>query len=105
MGSVSPWRPTISLGVYPEGLEINRRLAYCRPTNHSKAYSFFSPQKGESKTMTTKNFEDQCSDITQEFIIQIPCRLAERIEAHAKEQKSNIDLVVIEALDAYLRNQ
>lgn len=55
--------------------------------------------------MTTKNFEDQCSDITQEFIIQIPCRLAERIEAHAKEQKSNIDLVVIEALDAYLRNQ
>ena len=31
--------------------------------------------------MTSDNFKDQCSDMTKEFNIQIPCRLAERIEA------------------------
>ena len=34
--------------------------------------------------MTTENFKDQCSDITKEFNIQIPCRLAERVEAYPK---------------------
>ncbi len=34
--------------------------------------------------MITENFKDQCSNITKEFNIQIPCRLAERVEAYPK---------------------
>jgi len=34
--------------------------------------------KGQS--MDSENFKDQCSDITKEFKLQIPCKLAERAE-------------------------
>ena len=55
--------------------------------------------------MTSDNFKDQCSDMTKEFHIQIPCRLAERVEAFAKENDADITGVVIEALDAFLRGR
>lgn len=55
--------------------------------------------------MENKNFKDQCSDMTKEFNIQIPCKLAERIEAYASANNTDITLVVIEALDAFLRDQ
>jgi len=55
--------------------------------------------------MATENFKDQCSDITKEFNIQIPCRLAERVEAFAKENDADITGIVIEALDTFLREQ
>jgi len=55
--------------------------------------------------MPNENFKDQCSDMTKEFNIQIPCRLAERIEAYAKENDADITGVVIEALDAFLRGR
>ena len=55
--------------------------------------------------MKNKNFKDQCQDMTKEFNIQIPCRLAERIEAYASVNNTDLTLVVIEALDAFLRNQ
>jgi hypothetical protein len=55
--------------------------------------------------MPSDNFKDQCSDMTKEFHIQIPCRLAERVEAYAKENDADITGVVIEALDAFLRAQ
>ena len=55
--------------------------------------------------MTSDNFKDQCSDMTKEFNIQIPCRLAERVEAYAKENDADITGVVIEALDAFLRGR
>jgi hypothetical protein len=55
--------------------------------------------------MTSDNFKDQCADITKEFNIQIPCRLAERVEAYAKENDADIAGVVIEALDTFLRDQ
>ena len=55
--------------------------------------------------MTSDNFKDQCSDITKEFNIKIPCRLAERVEAYAKENDAEITGVVIEALDAFLRGR
>jgi hypothetical protein len=32
--------------------------------------------------MDGENFKDQCSDITKEFNIQIPCKLAERVEIY-----------------------
>ncbi|NQT70715.1 MAG: hypothetical protein HQ552_14190 [Desulfobacteraceae bacterium] len=55
--------------------------------------------------MVSNNFKDQCSDLTKEFNIKIPCRLAERVEAYATENNSEITLVVIEALDTFLREQ
>jgi hypothetical protein len=35
--------------------------------------------------MTSDNFKDQCSDMTKEFNVQIPCRLAERVELMQKK--------------------
>ena len=55
--------------------------------------------------MESKNFKDQCSDMTKEFNIQIPCRLVERVEAYASENNTDITLVVIEALDTFMREQ
>ncbi|MEW6670437.1 MAG: hypothetical protein AB1427_01965 [Thermodesulfobacteriota bacterium] len=55
--------------------------------------------------MNSKNFKDQCADPTQELKIDIPCRLAERIESYALKNKTTITAVVIEALDIFLRGQ
>ena len=55
--------------------------------------------------MDSESFQDQCSDITKEFNIQIPCVLAERVEAYAKDHTTSIAGVVIEALDAFLRGR
>ncbi len=55
--------------------------------------------------MDSENFKDQCSDITKEFNIQIPCMLAERVEAYASKNDTTISGVVIEALDSFLREQ
>ncbi len=55
--------------------------------------------------MDSENFKDQCSDITKEFNIRIPCTLAERVEAYASANKTIINSIVIEALDSFLREQ
>jgi len=55
--------------------------------------------------MNSENFKDQCSDLTKEFTIQIPCRLAERVEGFASANNTTITGVVIEALDTFLREQ
>jgi len=47
----------------------------------------------------------QCDDPTQELSIKIPCRLAKRVEAYAKETDNTIEGVVIEALDVFLRKR
>jgi len=53
--------------------------------------------------MTEKAVADQCSNDTQQFIITIPCRLAERVEKYAKDRGDTITGVMIDALDALLR--
>jgi len=55
--------------------------------------------------MDSENFKVQCADMTKEFSIQIPCILAERVEAYAKDNNTSIAGVVIEALDAFLRGR
>jgi len=55
--------------------------------------------------MDTNNFKEQCEDPSQELKINIPCRLAVRIESHAKKNRTSITAVVIEALDIFLRSQ
>ena len=54
--------------------------------------------------MGKKRFEDQCKDLTQKLTIQIPCRLAKRIEAYASVNDTTLTNVVIEALDRFLRD-
>ena len=55
--------------------------------------------------MKNESFKDQCSDMTKTFRIQIPCKLAERVEAYASANNTTHNSVVIEALDSFLRNQ
>jgi hypothetical protein len=55
--------------------------------------------------MSKQNLKDQSTDSTKEFNLQIPCRLAERIEAFASVNNTTITGVVIEALDTFLREQ
>ena len=55
--------------------------------------------------MNSNNFKEQCADPTQELKINIPCRLAERIELYASKNGSTIASVIIEALDIFLREQ
>jgi hypothetical protein len=52
--------------------------------------------------MTEKAVADQCPNDTQQFIINIPCRLAERVEKYAKDKGDTIAGVTIDALDAFL---
>jgi hypothetical protein len=51
--------------------------------------------------MDSENFKIQCANITKEFNIQIPCKLAERIEAYSSENNTTITGVVIEAPDHF----
>jgi len=55
--------------------------------------------------MKNEGFKDQCSDITKAFSIEIPCKLAERVETYASANNTTHNSVVIEALDSFLRNQ
>lgn len=55
--------------------------------------------------MPDENIATQCSDPTQEFTIQIPCVLAERVEAYAAEHETTLSSVVIEALDFFVRHR
>ena len=52
--------------------------------------------------MTEKAVANQCSNDTKQFIINIPCRLAERAEKYAKERGDTITGVMIDALDAFM---
>jgi hypothetical protein len=52
--------------------------------------------------MTNDNASITCADDTEQIIINIPCRLAERVQKYANEHGNSITGVVIEALDALL---
>ena len=53
--------------------------------------------------MTNTSISSQCSDETQQIVINIPCQLAIRVEKYATETGNTITGVVIEALDELLR--
>ena len=46
-----------------------------------------------------------CEDDTQLITMHLPCRLLERAEKYANETGHTVTGVVIEALDAFLRDQ
>lgn len=53
----------------------------------------------------TQTIADQCTDPTKTISIEIPCRMAERVEAYANVNKTSFANIMIEALDAFLRSQ
>jgi hypothetical protein len=55
--------------------------------------------------MPNDTIADQCTDPTQELSIKIPCRLAERVDAYARQAGTDISNIVIEALDVFLRGR
>ena len=46
---------------------------------------------------------NECADPTQNFTVELPCRMVERIERYAKEKDTSVDSVLIEAIDVLLR--
>jgi len=65
-----------------------------------------APQLSKRNPLMAKDaFIDQCTDPTQELIIKIPCRLAERVKDYADRTNTTMEGVVIEALDLFLRGQ
>jgi len=52
--------------------------------------------------MAKKSKLDQCSNDTQQIVVNIPCQLALRVQKYAAESGNTMTGVVIEALDALL---
>lgn len=53
--------------------------------------------------MTNDMNANECADPTQNFTVELPCRMVERIERYAKEKDTSVDNVLIEAIDVLLR--
>jgi hypothetical protein len=53
--------------------------------------------------MTQDLKANECADPTQNFTVELPCRMVERIERYAKENGTSVGNVLIEALDGLLR--
>lgn len=53
--------------------------------------------------MPDEPLSDQCSDDTQQIVVNIPSQMALRAQKYAAETGNTITGVVIEALDALLR--
>jgi hypothetical protein len=45
-------------------------------------------QKGTQMTEDTKS--NECSDPTQNFTVELPCQMVERIERYAKENETTV---------------
>ena len=48
---------------------------------------------------------NECSDPKQSVTIDLPCEMATWVQKLADENKTNLSNIVIEALDAFLRNE
>ena len=53
--------------------------------------------------MTNDLTVTECTDPTQNFTVELPCRMVERIERYAREKDTSVDNVLIEAIDVLLR--
>lgn len=53
--------------------------------------------------MTEEINTNECADPTQNFTVELPCRMIDRIERYAKEKDTSVDNVMIEALDTLFR--
>jgi len=48
---------------------------------------------------------NECSDPKQSITIDLPCEMATRVQKLADENTTSLSNIVIEALNAFLRNQ
>lgn len=55
--------------------------------------------------MTQDMNTNECADPTQNFTVELPCRMVERIERYARENETSVDSILIEAVDAFLRTR
>jgi hypothetical protein len=69
-----------------------------------KSAKKYQTDKNERDAMT-EQLKNQCQDPTESLTIQLPCRMVERIERYAKENGMDIQGVLIEAVDGFLRKQ
>ncbi len=46
---------------------------------------------------------NECADPTQNFTVELPCRMVERIQRYARKKGTSVDNVLIEAIDVLLR--
>ena len=51
----------------------------------------------------TEKLKNQCQDPTESLTLQLPCQMVERIERYAKENGMDMQVVLIEAVDGFLR--
>jgi hypothetical protein len=58
-------------------------------------------QKGTQMTEDSKS--NECTDPTQNFTVELPCQMVDRIERYAKENETTVEGVLIETLDNFLR--
>jgi hypothetical protein len=52
--------------------------------------------------LPSKSESSKCDDDSEPIVINIPCRLIERVQKYADEHGNSVTGVVIEALDAFL---
>jgi hypothetical protein len=55
--------------------------------------------------MMTEEIKNECIEATDSLTIELPCQIIERIERYAKDNKTTVTGVLIEALDTFLRKQ
>jgi hypothetical protein len=60
-------------------------------------------QADKKSSAMTEELKNQCQDPTESLTIQLPCRMVDRIERYAKENGMDIQGVLIEAVDCFLR--
>lgn len=56
-------------------------------------------------SMDADTILNECKDPTQSITIELPCALAQRVMKLAEENDTSLSNILIEALDAFLRNQ
>lgn len=77
--------------------------ARCQDNKCPQAQETRRPLADQKGSPLTEHPESvPCDDDTQQFVINIPCRLAERALKYGNEHGNTITGVVIEALDALL---
>ncbi len=88
-------------------LLFSKEPPYTYQNDIGKQHPFSPAQKmnRKSQPMPIDTITDHCTDPTQELSIKIPCRLAERVDAYARDTGTDIENVVIEALDVFLRGR
>ncbi len=47
---------------------------------------------------------NECSDLTENLTVELPCQIVRRVERYAKENDSTVAGVLIEALDQFMRH-